>query len=141
VINDGCFQKIGMSDTLKTFEELECYRLARELRKDLVRIAKALPLDEKFRLTDQLMRASRSVTANIAEGFGRHHHNENLQYCRQSRGSLSECLDHLNAGLDEGLIDPLVYAAQRSNLEHAWKVLNGYIGYLKRCAESGVPNK
>lgn len=128
-------------EPVKTFEELECYRLARELRKDLVRITKALPVDEKFRLTDQLVRASRSITANIAEGFGRHHHNQNLQYCRQARGSLSECLDHLNAGLDEGLIDTSIYATQRSNLEHAWKVLNGYIAYLKRCAESGVPSK
>ena len=130
-----------MADALKTFEELECYRLARELRKDLVRIAKALPADEKFRLTDQLVRASRSITANIAEGFGRHHHNENLQYCRQARGSLSECLDHLNAALDEDLINTSIYTAQRTNVEQVWKVLNGYIAYLKRCAESGVPGK
>ncbi len=128
-----------MTDRLKTFEELECYRLARELRKDLVRTAKALPAEERFRLTDQLIRASRSVTANIAEGFGRHHHNENLQYCRQARGSLSECLDHLNAGLDEEMITQADYSLLRGKLEHAWKVLNGYIAYLRRCAESGVP--
>ena len=128
-----------MADSLKTFEELEYYRLARELRKDLVRTAKSLPADECFRLTDQLVRASRSVTANIAEGFGRHHHNENLQYCRQSRGSLSECLDHLNAGLDEEMITDADYKLLRGKLEHVWKVLNGYIAYLQRCAESGVP--
>ena len=104
-----------------------------------MRTAKSLPSEERFRLTDQLIRASRSVTANIAEGFGRHHHNENLQYCRQSRGSLSECLDHLNAGLDEGMITHADYSFLRGKLEHVWKVLNGYIAYLRRCAESGVP--
>lgn len=128
-----------MGETVKTFEELECYRLARELRKELVRMAKSLPADERFRLTDQLVRASRSITANIAEGFGRHHHNENLQYCRQSRGSLTECLDHLNAGLDEEMTSKADYVILRAKLEQVWKVLNGYIAYLQRCAEAGVP--
>ncbi len=130
-----------MIQNLKTFEELECYQVARTLRVDLVRLAQTLPSDEKFRLTDQLIRASRSVTANIAEGFGRHYHTENLQYCRQSRGSLSECLDHLNAALDEELITSEDYQKHRAQIEESWRLLNGYIAYLKRCADSGVPRK
>jgi four helix bundle protein len=130
-----------MIQNLKTFEELECYQVARKLRVALVKLAKTLPADEKFRLTDQLVRASRSVTANIAEGFGRHHHTENLQYCRQARGSLSECLDHLNAALDEELITSEDYHSYRAQIEESWRLLNGYIGYLKRCADSGVPRR
>ena len=128
-----------MTDRLKTFVKLECCRLARELHKDLVRTVKALPAEERFRLTDQVVRASRYVTANIAEMFGRHHHKENLQYCRQARGSLSGFLNHLNAGLDEEMITESGYSLLRGKLEHVWKVLNGYIAYLRRCAESGVP--
>lgn len=130
-----------MIQNLKTFEDLECYQVARRLRVALVKLAKTLPAEEKFRLTDQLFRASRSVTANIAEGFGRHHHTENLQYCRQARGSLSECLDHLNAALDEELITSEDYQAHRVQIEESWRLLNGYIGYLKRCADSGVPRR
>ena len=130
-----------MIQYLKTFEELECYQVARTLRVDLVKLAQALPSEEKFRLTDQLIRASRSVTANIAEGFGRHHHTENLQYCRQARGSLSECLDHLNAALDEELITNEEHQTHRAQIEESWRLLNGYIAYLKRCADSGVPRK
>jgi four helix bundle protein len=38
----------------------------------------------KYKLTDQITRASRSVTAYIAEGFGRFHYQENAQFCRQT---------------------------------------------------------
>jgi len=128
-----------MQQVLKTFEELDCYRKSRSLRIELARVARTLPAEERFRLADQLIRAARSITANIAEGFGRHHHTENLQYCRQARGSLTECLDHLNAALDEQLMSETVYQERRLQLEEAWRVLNGYIAYLKRCVKSGVP--
>jgi four helix bundle protein len=121
---------------METFEELECYRLARDLRKELVALAKALPADERFRLTDQLIRAARSITANIAEGFGRFHYQENLQFCRMARGSLSECLDHLNAALDERLVEEGRYERAREDVQHVWKVLNGYIAYLDRASKS-----
>ncbi|MEI6972646.1 MAG: four helix bundle protein [bacterium] len=68
--------------SFKTFEEIEAYRLARELRKELSIFCRRFPAEERYRLADQIVRASRSVTANIAEGFGRHHHQENVQFCR-----------------------------------------------------------
>jgi four helix bundle protein len=51
-----------------------------------------------------MLRASRSTTHNIAEGFGRYHYQENIQFCRQSRGSLFELKDQLICSLDEGFI-------------------------------------
>ena len=93
---------------------------------------KSLPPPEEFRLKSQLLRAARSVTANIAEGFGRHHHQENLQYCRQARGSLTETLDHLNVGLDEKLMDQATYEELRKEQQAAAQILNGYISYLKK---------
>lgn len=93
---------------------------------------KSLPPPEEFRLKSQLLRAARSVTANIAEGFGRHHHQENLQYCRQARGSLTETLDHLNVGLDEKLMDQAMYKELRSEQQTAAQILNGYNSYLKK---------
>lgn len=93
-----------------------------------------LPSKEEFRLKGQLLRAARSVTANIAEGFGRHHHQENLQFCRLARGSLMECLEHLNVALDEGFLSQENYGNFRSQHETAAKLLNGYISYLSRVA-------
>ena len=52
-------------------------------------------------MVDQLIRATRSITANIAEGHGRYHFQENIQFCRQARGSLTETLDHLICAQDE----------------------------------------
>ncbi len=93
-----------MNETKSTFEDLEIWRLARNFRKGISAMVRTFPVDEKYRLTDQLIRASRSVTANIAEGYGRFHYQENIQFCRQSRGSLFEIVDHLTVALDQGYI-------------------------------------
>ena len=126
---------------MKTFEELECYKMARQLRKEVSRFCKALPREEEYRLKDQIIRSSRSVAANIAEGYGRHHHKENIQFCRTARGSLTETLDHLIVAVDDGYLTDDQYSAMRGLLEDTWKVLNGYIAYLKRCATAGVPSE
>ncbi|MHC4480735.1 MAG: four helix bundle protein [Planctomycetota bacterium] len=125
--------------TVKTFEDLACYRAARQFRRQVARFCRGLSKEETHRLKDQLLRASRSVTANVAEGYGRHHHQENAQFCRQARGSLTECLDHLNVASDEGYLSDEGYAGLRAQLQEAWKILNGYIAYLQRCADGGVP--
>jgi four helix bundle protein len=124
---------------MKTFEELECYKLARELRRSISKFCKTLSREEEYRLKDQIIRSSRSVTANISEGYGRHHHQENVQFCRTARGSLTETLDHLNTALDEEYLTDGGYSELRGLLENVWKVLNGYIAYLQKCAVSGVP--
>ena len=125
--------------TLKTVEDLDVYRKARAFRCDVAVFCKTLPQQEAFRLKDQMLRASRSVTANIVDGFGRHHHQENSQFCRQARGSLVEMCDHLNCALDEGYLDESRYGALRKTFEDTLHVLNGYINYLQRCASNGVP--
>jgi four helix bundle protein len=119
---------------MDTFEELEAWKSARELRKAISKMVKSFPNDERFRLVDQIIRSSRSVPANIAEGFGRFHFQENIQFCRQARGSLSETLEHLICALDEEYIDQRKYDTHRELIEHCWKVLNGYIAYLKKAA-------
>ena len=79
----------------KSFKDLEVWKKSRALRRELSLLVKTFPAEENYRLTDQLIRAGRSVTANIAEGYGRYHYQENIQFCRQSRGSLTEVQDHL----------------------------------------------
>ncbi len=126
---------------LKTFEELEVYKRGVVFRIEISQFCKLLPKEETYRMKDQMLRASRSITANIAEGFGRHHHQENSQFCRQARGSLSEMLDHLGCARDEGFLSEDRYVELRKCIEEVWKLLNGYIAYLQKCAMSGVPKK
>ena len=63
---------------------------AREFRKRVYRLVKHLPPEEKYALANQVRRAAISVINNIAEGHGRWHYQENIQFCRVSRGSVDE---------------------------------------------------
>lgn len=114
------------------FYELEVYKKCRTLRNEISQLTKSFPADEKHRLTHQIIRSSRSVTANIAEGHGRFHYQENIQFCRQARGSLEETLDHITVALDERYIDVNYFNEIRGLYDQCMKLLNGYISYLKR---------
>jgi len=115
-------------------EKLPCYQAAREFRIKISNLCKTLPKTEEYRLKDQMLRASRSVTANFAEGFGRHHHQENIQFCRQARGSLIEMRDHLHVAVDEGFSKESEIINYYGCLETTLASINGYISYLQRCA-------
>ena len=60
-----------MENTDFSFEHLELWKKARELKKEIIKKARSFPAEEKFRLTDQLIRSSRSFNSLIAEGHGR----------------------------------------------------------------------
>ncbi len=66
------------------------------------------------------------------EGFGRFHFQENIQFCRQSRGSICELIDDFNECHDNGYIDQSYTDELRSDAYHLIKVLNGYIFSIKR---------
>lgn len=85
-----------------------------------------------------MLRASRSVTANIAEGYGRFHFQENIQYCRQARGSLYELTDHLSCGFDEGYFNKNEVSELKKEVIRAIKLVNGYIGYLNKTKVDSV---
>ena len=122
---------------MKSFEELTCWKKAAELRRELSVLAKKSPQEEKFRLVDQVIRASRSVTANIAEGFGRFHYQEYVQFCRQSRGSLYELIDHLTVACEEGFISQGELNDFKDKVQECLAVLNGFINYLLKAKSSG----
>jgi len=120
---------------MQNFEDLESWKLSRLLRNEIAVMVKGFPSEEKYKLTDQLIRASRSVTANIAEGYGRFHYQENIQFCRHSRGSLNEVLDHLICAYDCAYITEVDLKSYREKISHILKLLNGYISYLKKRKE------
>lgn len=120
-----------MNSNFKTFEDLDCWKACRELRLFAARQSKLFNKDEEFRLKNQILRSARSTTANIAEGYGRFHYKENIQFCRNARGSVYEVLDHFITGNDEDLISSDSLQECRDLVEQAVKLLNGYIRYLK----------
>ena len=123
--------------SLRTFEDLECWQACRKVRLFVAKeLLPLLPPDEKYRLADQILRAARSATANIAEGFGRFHFLDNAKFCSNARGSAWEVLDHLITAFDEGLIEKPLYQEGRILIDKALMLLNGYIGYLQRAAKA-----
>jgi four helix bundle protein len=87
------------------FRDLEVWKQCREIRRKIWKTCKGFPPEEKYRLSDQMIRSSRSSTACIAEGYGRYHFQENIQFCRQARGSLYELIDHIGAAEECEYID------------------------------------
>lgn len=87
-----------------SFTELSVWKECRILRKKISVLVKQFPDYEKYNLTGQFLRSSKSPCSNIAEGYGRFHYQENIQFCRIAKGSLCETLNHLNDELDNEYI-------------------------------------
>jgi len=128
-------------DSIRSFEDLECWKTARNLRLFVSReIVAHLPKEERYELASQLRRAARSVTANIAEGFGRFHFRDNYKFCSNARGSLFEVLDHLITAHDDHYINAATLSEGRHLFEAAKRLLNGYMNYLTRAANDTKTN-
>lgn len=121
-----------MKKQIKSFEDLNCWQALREVRNYTSGIIKKLPPEENKALKDQMRRSSRSITENVAEGYGRFHYGENIQYCRISRGSLYELTDQYITCLDEKYITQKEYDQIREMIDKALSLLNGYINYLRK---------
>src|SRR5436853_4035509 len=115
-----------------TFEDLEVYQLAREFRKTMYRVAKRLPDIEKFGLASQTRRAAVSLTNNIAEGHGRFHYLDQIKFTLQSRGSLEELIDDLNACHDEQYVATEQIASLKAEGWRVRQLIDGYIRYLRQ---------
>ena len=114
-----------------TFEDLEVYQLAREFRKTMYRVAKRLPDIEKFGLASQTRRAALSLTNNIAEGHGRFHYLDQIKFTLQSRGSLEELIDDLNACEDEQYLPVEEIVSLKDEAWRLRQLIDGYIRYLR----------
>ncbi|MCI5054658.1 MAG: four helix bundle protein [Flavobacteriales bacterium] len=115
---------------LKTFEDLECWQVCTELRRFVSDLTRNFPADEQNGLTDQIRRTSRSCTDKIAEGYGRYNHQENIQFCRYSRGYMFELLNQLITAKDENYITEEDLDTAKKLIESGLALINGYINYL-----------
>jgi four helix bundle protein len=74
------------------FRDLDVWNLSMDLVEDVYKVTKALPKSEMFGLTDQMRRASVSIPSNIAEGNGRQHSREYINFLYIALGSLLELI-------------------------------------------------
>ncbi|HEX6981275.1 MAG TPA: four helix bundle protein [Balneolaceae bacterium] len=121
---------------IQTFEDLEVWQLARKIRNEIFELVKKFPKTEKYRLSDQMIRSSRSIADNISEGYGRFHYQENIQYCRIARGSAYELINHLITARDCSYITDEELNYHKSQITRCIQIINGYIRYLKKAKNS-----
>lgn len=115
---------------MRGFEDLECYRLALQVFREVYRVVSNLPPEEKYNLADQLRRAATSSILNIAEGYGRYHYLDSLRFYYFARGSIMEALSGLIACNElQYTEDEIVH--QRELCHSALRSLNGYIRYVR----------
>jgi four helix bundle protein len=114
------------------YRDLESYKKARDLRILISMITKSFPSKEQYLLTSQMIRASRSITANIAEGYGRYTFNDTKNFFVIARGSTAEVLEHCQTALDEAYITKEEFQRTELLCEEIYKLLNGYISLLNK---------
>ena len=114
------------------FRDLDIWQRCKNIRVRIWEICKGISSKEKYRLCDQMIRSSRSATACIAEGFGRFYYQENIQFCRQARGSLYELLDHIIVAEECGYIGNEKTDSIIDEIKTSIRILNGYVKYLQK---------
>ena len=81
--------------SVQHYRQLIVWQKAMDLAEQCYRVTRGFPKDELFGMTSQIRRASASIPANIAEGWGREGSRECIQFLRVAQGSLKELETHL----------------------------------------------
>jgi four helix bundle protein len=111
----------------KGYKELNCYITARDLRIYISGLTKKFPNHEKFLLTAQIIDCSRSVSRNIAEGYGRFTYSDTRHFFMMSRGSVIETMEQLTTAFDEKYITEEELKPGEAKCELNFKLINGYM--------------
>ncbi len=108
-------------------KDLEVYKLSEELSDMIWNIVIKWDYFAKDTLGKQLVKASDSIAANIAEGYGRYHYKENKNFCYFARGSLEETKTWLRKSIRRGLINQSKHQELLDIIKKLPKLLNSYI--------------
>ena len=114
------------------FHDLDAWKKAHQLALDVYKLTKSFPKEEQYGVVSQLRRAASSVTANIAEGFGRYHFNDKVRFYYQARGSVAEVQNFLFLAreldyISENLSNPLI-----EKLNEVRQLINGLIRSIEK---------
>jgi len=120
------------TQTYHGYKSLDCYKHARELRMYISQLTRKFPKEEKYNLTSQILDASRSITANIAEGYGRYTYKDTRNFFIQARGSDTETMEHLQTAFDEKFITQDEFEQADRLSVKVFQLINGFISYLDR---------
>ncbi len=113
------------------FEQFPVYKLALEFARDVDTVLSQTNIAKTSRVADQLIRASLSISLNIAEGAGRFHKADKKNFYIIARGSVFECVAIFDLLQIKGLISKEQKKQYYSRLEELSKMLSGLINSYK----------
>jgi len=127
--------------TIKCFEDIEAWKLAREFYKAIGNIIEEGKFKRNFSLIDQIERSSGSVMDNIAEGFERGSRGEFIVFLGYSKGSAGEVRSQLYRALDRKYILKEEFDNLFNQVTHISNCLQRFIEYLLKSKVAGVRKK
>lgn len=110
---------------------MQVWKNSMELAERIFNVTENLPKKEDYGFTSQIRRAALSISANIAESYGRQHTADKINFLFYARGSVTETQNHLEYGKRVGYINNLVSEDLDLVLENIHKELNKIIITLK----------
>lgn len=117
---------------IQSFTDLVVWQEGHKLVIEIYKVTKLYPKEETYSLVDQMRRAASSVTANIAEGFGRHTYKEKTQFYYMAKGSLSELKNFLFISRDVSYLNEATFSELFAKLISVEQLLNKFIERSKQ---------
>lgn len=127
--------------TILRFEDIDGWKMARELTKDVYSVTANGKFAKDFGLCNQVRRAAVSVMSNIAEGFERDGNKEFCNFLSIAKGSAAEVRSHLYVALDQGYISENEFQAIYANTDENGRVIAGLMKYLRSSEVRGLKFK
>lgn len=113
-------------------EDLKIYQIAERMEIFLHKLTKKFPGDEKYRMVDQIRRASNAITSNIAEGYGRYSYKEKIRYMHIARGEAYELKQLIIRSCKKEYIKQESCDFIENKIVELIKAINGYIKHLRK---------
>lgn len=123
--------------TIKQFEDLEIWQLAREICHDVWELFETTSLGKDYELRNQISRSSGSTMDNIAEGFERNGRREFIQFLSISKGSCGEIRSQLHRAYDRKHITTEKFELLKSKTEIISKKIGSFMSYLVKSDNKG----
>ena len=123
------------------FEDLVAWRKARELVREINRIAETDPIARRYSFRDQIQRASVSVMSNIAEGYERGRRAEFFHMLSISKGSCAEVRSLLFVAVDAGYVDQMTFSRLNDQAAELSRIIGGHRAAVGRQRDEQRPTR
>ena len=123
--------------TIQRFEDLEVWKIARELSRKIYALTFVDPIKSDYRLKDQLRGSCGSVMDNIAEGFERSSQFEFINALSYSKGETGELKSQLDRCLDNNYLTQHLFEELYNEADVLTRKLTAFISYLNSSKVKG----